>query len=58
MYFSSQQVKLLGLACKLEIPECVNKAKSLFIDWLKNNGPKPHVEIQYTVFYYGKYPLY
>lgn len=51
------QFRLLSLACKLEVPECLNKTKRIFLEWLENDGPKPHVELQNIVYHYGKYNL-
>ncbi|XP_046672950.1 glutamyl aminopeptidase-like isoform X2 [Homalodisca vitripennis] len=49
----SQQVRMIGLGCRVGVPTCLDKAKQLFTDWLQNNGPKPHVEIRNLVYYYG-----
>ncbi|XP_058986730.1 glutamyl aminopeptidase-like [Musca domestica] len=47
------RVTILGAACSLGLPACLNQASAEFDKWLANPSTRPHPDVRETVYYYG-----
>lgn len=50
---------VVGLACRVGVPECVDDVMAAFKKWITNTTsvPKPHPDLRSIVYSYGKYEL-
>jgi len=48
---------VLGLACHVGVPECVNEVVAVFKKWITDptSVPKPHPDLRSIVYSYGTY---
>lgn len=52
-FLSRLRVTILGAACSLGLPACLNQASAEFEKWLANPSTRPHPDVRETVYYYG-----
>jgi hypothetical protein len=48
---------VVGLACHVGVPECLNEVVAVFKKWITNPSsvPKPHPDLRSIVYSYGTY---
>lgn len=51
--FSLLRSEVLQFACRFGHEECLDKAQSMFIGWLKNPSARPHPDIRSVIYNYG-----